>query len=63
MDTDGENYQSGPFCRHWHDAYDCPELCASCGHKCTKHGTDPEDSACLIDTCNCKAWKDKNANS
>jgi len=53
-----EEYETGPFCRHWADPNDCDELCKTCGHKCDEHNFDSYDAYCLIDTCNCKSWNE-----
>ena len=58
-DTDWENYQTGPFCRHWSDPSDCDEVCATCGHKCTEHDFEAPGE-CMVDGCKCKAFADKN---
>lgn len=50
-DVDWDDYESGPFCRHWSDPGDCDELCANCKHKC--HGDE-----CREDGCNCTEWKE-----
>ncbi len=36
-ETDWENYDSGPFCRHYYAAGECPMSCARCGHRCEDH--------------------------
>lgn len=52
---DWADYDSGPFCRHWHDPADCEELCATCGHRCAQHGFgDGSDTACS--ECECVSW-------
>ena len=55
--TDWENYESGPFCRHWYDPAECEEKCANCGHRCFSHGYG-SDSGC--NECDCQEWKDAN---
>ncbi len=45
-----EDYESGPFCRHWGDPADCDEPCARCGHRCSDH---PYDGCCDEDDCSC----------
>lgn len=52
--TDWENYESGPFCRHWGDPSDCDIKCSRCGHRCTQHGAEDGDYACL--ECDCEGW-------
>jgi len=47
-----EEYQTGPFCRHWSDPADCNIECAACGHRCCRH--DIDDNDCM--DCGCKAW-------
>lgn len=51
-DSEREDYDSGPFCRHWSDPADCEIVCANCGHRCGQH----EDSECS--ECNCEEWKE-----
>ena len=48
-------YDSGPFCRHWADLYDCDLTCATCGHECRNHEYG-EPGECLIDGCKCEEW-------
>lgn len=36
------DYDSGPFCRHWSELYDCDRTCKRCGVKCSAH----EDTDC-----------------
>jgi hypothetical protein len=43
-EVDWENFDSGPFCRHWGELGGCDEACARCGHGCNVHrGTDACD--------------------
>jgi hypothetical protein len=49
-----DNYESGPFCRHWGDPSDCDELCLTCNHRCVDHGF--SDSEC--NECDCGGWKE-----
>lgn len=53
---DLENYETGPFCRHWGDPSDCAILCAVCGHKCTRHECEDGRRECLEDDCDCERW-------
>ena len=53
-DEDWENYESGPFCRHWGDPSDCDIRCAACGHRCGIHG----DDSCDESGCSCTEWKE-----
>ena len=51
-----DEYESGPFCRHWGDPADCDELCANCHHKCSWH-----QDECNFETqervlCDCAFW-------
>ena len=55
--TDWENYESGPFCRHWSDPADCDIKCAKCGHDCCHHGYGDGDLACS-DCDDCTEWED-----
>ena len=50
-----EDYDSGPFCRHWRDPADCDLACARCGHGCTRHFTGG-DTGCDENGCACAAW-------
>jgi len=34
---DWQDYESGPFCRHFGDPTDCDEKCARCGKTCASH--------------------------
>jgi hypothetical protein len=49
---------SGPYCRHWREAWDCDAVCATCGHTCSSHGFDETPSDCEIAGCSCEAWLD-----
>lgn len=60
MDDDAPDHDSGPFCRHWGDPYDCERLC-TCGHACRRHCRD--GNACHGDAdedadCACAAFTD-----
>ena len=59
--TDWENYESGPFCRHWGDPADCDAKCANCGHICRVH--EFESPGECVDgrdgDCDCKEWKEE----
>lgn len=55
---DWDNYESGPFCRHWGDPDDCSERCASCGHGCTRHAFE-SPGECNEDGCECGAWAER----
>lgn len=45
-----EDWDTGPFCRHWADPSDCEKVCGRCGHVCRRH----EDDSC--DDCDCTVW-------
>lgn len=47
-----EDYESGPFCRHWGEGGDCDEICCDkkCGHRCSQHAL---DGACQEPGCEC----------
>lgn len=47
---DWSDYNSGPFCRHYSDPYDCDTPCGSCGHPCCRHREECEDDGCACDT-------------
>lgn len=53
-----DEYDSGPFCRHWSDPADCDEKCADCGHDCTGHAWGDGDTYCLDASCKCEEWKE-----
>ena len=55
-ESDWENYESGPFCEHWHDPGDCDEVCANCGHKCHEH---TDGMFCEVNDCKCEEFKDE----
>jgi len=57
VEDDGDFFDTGPFCRHFHDPTDCPEVCEACGHKCSEHDY-IDMSPCLVDGCTCRAWKE-----
>jgi hypothetical protein len=54
MTDDWTDYESGPFCRHYADPWDCDEKCTNCGHSCQSH--DVDDGSC--DSCKCAEWGD-----
>lgn len=55
MDDDPwEDYETGPFCRHWGDPSECEKLC-KCGHQCHEH----YDSNCDVDDCQCEDWDER----
>jgi len=56
-DDDWTEYESGPFCRHWYDPSDCEILCATCGHRCCRHGYG-DGCGCEEDGCACSDWKE-----
>lgn len=49
-ENDWSNYESGPYCAHWSEPWDCNETCA-CGHACTAHAT--WEDGCNEDGCGC----------
>jgi len=49
-----EDYETGPFCRHWLDPYDCDEPCV-CGHPCCRH-SNYTDGSC--NECDCEHFTD-----
>lgn len=52
-DVGGGECDSGPFCRHWSDPFDCEKVCARCGHLCGQHG----ESGCREEDCECEQWE------
>ena len=52
----GEDYDTGPFCRHWRDPGDCEDKCAACGHRCADHRFGDGETSCYV--CECEEWKD-----
>ncbi len=55
-ERDWGEYNSGPFCRHWHDPCDCDMIC-ECGHECFRHG-EYVSEACNVEGCPCEQWLD-----
>lgn len=55
MTEEMQEYDSGPFCRHWSDC-DCDIECATCGHRCPQHDFSEDESDCY--ECDCKEWKE-----
>ena len=55
MPDDGE-YESGPYCQHWSEPWDCEDPCV-CGHPCKRH--DIHDRDCRERSCSCKKFEDK----
>lgn len=58
MSGDWEDYDSGPFCRHWAsllDADGCGRTCTRCGHKCERHYGDALE--CEEDGCGCEDFQ------
>lgn len=52
-----EDYETGPFCRHWSDPADCAEVCQACGHRCGVHDFgDGAATECNEPECDCKEW-------
>jgi hypothetical protein len=51
-DQSWDDYNSGPFCMHFHYPPDCDELCPTCGHPCNMHSA---FVGCWADNCNCGA--------
>ena len=54
--SDWVDYDSRPFCIHWHDPGDCDHKC-TCGHTCSEHlsyGDDP----CGASRCGCEKYTD-----
>lgn len=47
--SDDRDYQSGPFCQHWSDPYDCEDAC-TCRHACSRHNGSEE---CEEPDCGC----------
>lgn len=39
-EQDWDDFESGPFCRHWHDPIDCVVCCFACGLTCRDHQDD-----------------------
>ena len=55
-----EDYQTGPFCRHWYDPADCPICaagCANCGHSGIVHDFEAPGECFECD--DCPGWQDK----
>lgn len=56
MSEDWDEFDSGPFCRHWGDPSDCEETCANCSHKRTEHDAEEGESVCMAEDCECVEW-------
>jgi len=41
-DNSWDDYESGPYCRHWNDPSSCDERCKNCGELCGNHYYDSE---------------------
>jgi hypothetical protein len=56
-DEEEQDYDTGPFCRHWSHPADCDEPCATqdCGHSCTLH----MHGACAEECCPCTEYTEK----
>ncbi len=57
MNDNGDEFDSGPFCRHWGDPADCDHECANCRHPCCHH-YQTDDGECHIDGCACAKFAD-----
>lgn len=42
---ENEEYNSGPFCIHWNNLYDCENICSRCGYEC-RHHEEGRDGVC-----------------
>lgn len=51
-ESDWSDYETGPFCIHWSDPWDCEEPCTRCGHECKKHSYWVQ--SCSVDGCECE---------
>ena len=51
-ESDYYGYDSGPYCTHWADPWECNEVC-KCGHLCKDHC----NYECDVDGCNCEKFK------
>lgn len=64
-ETNWENYESGPFCKHWGQLGACDEcsaVCFGCGHSNSDHGNQyrPVDlEPCGEDNCGCRCFIDQ----
>jgi hypothetical protein len=55
-ESDSEDlYESGSYCRHYHELGDCDEPCGTCGHWCRQHASF-DDGECLLNGCSCEAF-------
>ena len=56
-----EDYDTGPFCRHYADPADCDIKCLRCNHECHEHDQDvvSGDGKCNHDSCECHDWLEK----
>lgn len=57
-----EDYETGPFCRHYGDPADCALVCAACGHECWQHPQVERETdyraGCTECSCSCLGWKE-----
>ena len=53
MSDDWDDYETGPFCRHWDHPSDCTEPCM-CGHHCRWHA----GGDCNVDDCQCLEFEE-----
>lgn len=51
--TSWDEYDSGPFCTHWSEAYSC-EIKCSCGHACKDHNFFTDQ----CEECGCVQFRD-----
>lgn len=58
---DCDTRDSGPYCNHWNEAFDCDVKCAACRHKCREHANYArrlDNTVCEADDCSCKNFTD-----
>ena len=48
-DANWDDYESGPYCQHWREPWDCVEVCGRCGHPCDRHMGECREPGCTCD--------------
>ena len=54
---DYDNYETGPFCRHYGDPVECEHVCV-CGHRCPQHYSG-DGEECMEDGCGCAGYAEQ----
>lgn len=63
MTDQEQEYDSGPYCKHWSDPYDCDDcrkMCIQCFHMNREHGVlvspNTDNQPCEVYRCVCLAF-------